>query len=182
MKLKKDFFLRETDIVAKELLGKILCTNINGVLTGGIIVETESYHGFNDPANHGHKRRTKRNEIIFKEGGFVYIYLNYGIHYLLNISTFIKNFPSSVFIRALKPLYGIEIMKKRRNVSDIKILTNGPGKLTKALGIDKSFNGEAIDSDRIFIEDNNVFTKIYTAQRIGISKGKELLKRFYIKI
>ncbi len=183
MKIKKYFFQRQTDIVAKELLGNILCTYINNELTGGIIVEVESYYGFDDPANHGFKGKTKRNEVIFREGGFIYVYLNYGIHFLLNISTEMRDFPSSVFIRAIEPVYGIEIMKKRRGINNIKNLTNGPAKLTKALGIDKNLNGLSIESDIIFIEKNKNIKdfEIVRAKRIGISKGNDLLRRYYIK-
>lgn len=183
MKLKKDFFQRQTEVVAKELLGNILCTYKDNKLTGGVIVEVESYYGFDDPANHGYKGKTKRNEVIFRNGGYVYVYLNYGIHYLLNISTEAQDYPSSVFIRAIEPVYGIDIMKKRRKINDIKNLTNGPAKLTKALGIDKNFNGLSIESDIIFIEKNRNLKEfeIVKTKRIGISKGNEFLRRFYIK-
>ena len=183
MKLTKKFFQRKTEIVAKELLGCFIFTNINNSLTGGKIVEVESYYGFDDPANHGFRGKTSKNEVIFREGGYIYVYLNYGIHYLLNISTESENYPSSVFIRAIEPLYGIEIMKRRRGTDNISNLTNGPAKLTKALGIDISFNGLAIDSDKIFIQKkNNQFSfEIVKTYRIGISKGKNLLRRFYIK-
>ena len=182
MKLEKKFFQRETDTVATELLGNILCTYINGIKTGGIIVEVESYSGFDDPANHGKNRKTARNEVIFREGGYVYVYLNYGIHHLINISTDKRDYPSSVFIRAIEPVYGIDKMIKRRKTEKLKNLTNGPAKLTKALGIDLSFNGLLIDGEKIFIEYNeNKNFEIVKTTRIGISKGKDLLKRFYIK-
>ena len=164
-------------------MGNILITNIEGKLTGGIIVEVESYYGFDDPANHGFKGKTKRNKIIFYEGGYVYVYINYGIHHLLNISTEKKDFPSSVFIRAIEPIIGIEIMKERRRTNKIENLTNGPAKLTKALGIDISFNGISIESDKIYIEKNENLKdfKITQTYRIGISKGKNFLRRYYIK-
>ncbi len=181
--LKREFFKRNAITVAKELLGKILFTNVENKLTGGIIVEVEAYSGFDDPANHGFIGKTKRNEPIFCEGGIIYVYLNYGIHYLLNIVADKKDFPASVFIRAIEPLVGIEIMMKRRNMKSIKNLTNGPAKLTKALGIDLSFNKESIESKRIFISEENYIKnfKIVQTQRIGISRGKNLLRRFLIK-
>jgi len=182
-KLKKNFFQREAITVAKELLGKVLFTNIDNKLTGGIIVEVEAYSGFDDPANHGFKGKTKRNEPIFYEGGIVYVYLNYGIHHLLNIVVDKRDFPASVFIRALEPLVGIEIMMERRKIKDVKNLTNGPAKLTKALGIDMSFNKEDIDSEKIFISEENYIKnfEIIKTSRIGISRGKSLLRRFFIK-
>ena len=183
MKLTKKFFQRKTDIVAKELLGNILITNLEDKLTGGIIVEVESYFGFDDPANHGFRGKTERNKIIFYEGGYVYVYINYGIHHLLNISTEKQDFPSSVFIRAIEPIIGIEIMKERRRTNKIENLTNGPAKLTRALGIDISFYGLSIESDKIFIEKNNNLKnfEIVQTNRIGISKGQNFLRRFYIK-
>ncbi len=182
-KLPLSFFYNQPIVVAKSLLGKILVTNVNGITTGGKIVEVECYSGFDDPANHGARGLTERNRIIFEKGGVVYVYLNYGVHCLLNIVVGEKDYPASVFIRAIEPMIGIEEMKKRRNVNDIKNLTNGPAKLTKALGIDKSFYGERLDGDRIsiFSPDKKENFEIVETTRIGISKGKDLLRRFYIK-
>ncbi len=176
-------FRQSSDIVAKEILGKILITKINNKTTSGIIVETESYEGFDDPASHGFIGKTERNKPIFEEGGIVYVYLIYGKFFLLNIVTSVKDYPSSVFIRALEPVEGIDIMKERRKCNNIYNLTNGPAKLTTALGIDKSFNFTRLNMERIFIMDNSnkKHFEIVETTRIGISKGKELLKRFYIK-
>ena len=176
-------FKQSSDIVAKEILGKKLITKIDGKITGGIIVETESYEGFNDPASHGYIGKTERNKPIFENGGIVYVYLIYGKFYLLNIVTSVKDFPSSVFIRAVEPTDGIELMQKRRQCKDINRLTNGPAKLTVALGINKNFNYETINKNKIFIINENHLKEfqIIATNRIGISKGKELLKRFYIK-
>jgi DNA-3-methyladenine glycosylase len=175
-------FEKSSDIVAKELLGKKLLTKIDNKITGGIIVETESYEGFQDPASHGFIGKTERNKPIFEHGGIVYVYLIYGKFYLLNIVTSVKDFPSSVFIRAIEPTDGIDIMKKRRNSNNILNLTNGPAKLTIALGIDNSFNFLKINKDKIFILENGCTKQNITqTTRVGISKGKELLKRFYIK-
>ena len=181
-RLDKNFFLKSSDIVARDILGKKICTYINGKLTCGIIVETESYEGFEDEASHGHSGITGRNFPIFEEGGVTYIYLIYGIYYLLNIVTGEKNFPSSIFIRAIEPTDGIEVMKERRKTNSLKNLTNGPAKLTLALGIDKSFNLlKVYNNDSIFILDNNLNFEIVRTGRIGISKAKNLQKRFYIK-
>ena len=175
-------FGKSSDIVAQTLIGKKLVTDIDGKITSGIIVETESYEGYDDPASHGFAGRTERNYPIFEQGGRVYVYLIYGQYYLLNIVTNRQNFPSSVFIRAVEPVDGIDIMIKRRRAENIKNLTNGPGKLTIALGIDKTFNNILINQDKIFIVDikNNDFDIVKTT-RVGTSKGKKILKRFYIR-
>ncbi len=181
--LDKKFFLRSADIVAKDLLGKIIATNINNEITSGIIVETESYEGYDDPASHGYKGKTARNFPTFEEGGILYVYLIYGKYFLLNIVTSKKDFPSSVFIRAIEPVDGKDIMQKRRNVKICKNLTNGPAKLTTALGINRDFNMLSIyNSEKIYIENRcDLKFEIVTTTRIGIRKGKEMLKRFYIK-
>jgi len=181
-KLDKTFFLRDADTVAVQLLGKKICTNINNDLTCGIVVETESYEGFEDPASHGFSGKTERNYPIFEEGGILYVYLIYGKFYLLNVVTSCKEYPSSVFIRAVKPVNGMEIMKKRRQVTSLYNLANGPGKLTIALGIDRSWNLVPVyNNNKIYFENTDCEFTIQKATRIGISKGKEFLKRFYIK-
>lgn len=175
-------FEQSSDIVAQELLGNTISTRIGGDITSGIIVETESYEGYDDPASHGFIGKTERNFPIFEKGGTIYIYKIYGQYHLLNIVTNLKGFPSSVFIRAIQPVTGIDIMKQRRNTKNIKNLANGPGKLTMAFGIDKSLNNKLINSEKIFIYDTNMKDfNIVKTTRIGISKGKELLKRFYIE-
>ena len=175
-------FEQSSDIVAQELLGKTISTRIDGYITSGIIVETESYEGYDDPASHGFIGKTERNFPIFEIGGTIYIYKIYGQFYLLNVVTNMKDYPSSVFIRAIQPVEGIDIMIKRRNTKNIKNLANGPGKLTSALGIDKSLNNRLINIDNIFIYDTDIKDfNIVKTTRIGISKGKDLLKRFYIE-
>src|SRR5882724_8707271 len=139
MKLEKDFYLSEDVVqISKDLLGKYLCTKIEGKLTCGIITETEAYAGEIDKASHAYNnRRTKRTEIMFAEGGVSYVYLCYGIHYLFNVVTNYKNAPHAVLIRAIKPVEGINEMLKRRNIiskqdilkhknNNYKKLTGGP--------------------------------------------------------
>ncbi len=177
-----DIFKKNSDEVAKFLLGKELSTVIDFATTGGIIVETESYEGFEDEASHGSIGVTSRNKPLFEEGGIVYVYLNYGMYNLLNIVTGVKNFPSSVFIRAVEPTIGVDIMRRRRGVSNIRDIANGPGKLTIALGIDRTFNYVKVNSSKIFIKDINYPQfEIVCKERIGISKGKDIPRRFYIK-
>ena len=155
MKLKPDFYQRDNVVkIAKDLLGKILYTRIDGVLTGGIIVETEAY-SWKERGCHAYgARKTGRNAIMFAEGGYSYVYMCYGIHYLFNVVTNREDTPEAVLIRALEPVAGIDLMKRRRGTFPSGFhLTSGPGKLTKALGIGRSFNGKSLLDDEIWIED-----------------------------
>jgi DNA-3-methyladenine glycosylase len=173
MKLNEDFYQR-TDVVeiARELLGKILYTRVDGVITGGIIVETEAY-SWKERGCHAYgARKTARNAIMFEKGGFAYVYLCYGIHFLFNVVTNGKNTPEAVLIRALEPVAGADRMRLRRSFlkNDLH-LTSGPGKLTKALGIGRSFNGKFLLDDEIWIEDSGTKvapTNIEASERIGI--------------
>ena len=157
-KLSVDFYQRE-DILAisRDLLGKILCTKLDGYITSGIIVETEAYAGVTDRASHAYgDRRTQRTEIMYSPGGTSYVYLCYGIHHLFNIVTNVKDTPHAILIRAIEPLVGIDIMLKRRNmVKPLSKLTAGPGILSQALGIQKFHSGISLLGNKIWIEDNH---------------------------
>ena len=158
-KLTNDFYRRE-DVVqlSKDLLGRVLVTNIDGKRTAGIITETEAYKGPEDKACHAHLNRfTKRTKIMFEAGGVAYVYLVYGIHHLFNIVTGKQGEPHAILIRAIEPIEGIEIMQERREMEIVtKRLTSGPGILSKALGIDKSHYGLSLLEDTIWIEDRNI--------------------------
>src|SRR5690606_33584438 len=123
--------------ISKDLLGKSLLTKIDGRLTGGMIVETEAYRAPEDKASHAfNNRRTPRTENFFNEGGVSYVYLCYGIHYLFNIITNLKDIPHAILIRAIQPEEGIETMLKRRKKTKPTFdLTAGPGSMSMALGI-----------------------------------------------
>ena len=141
MKLPKAFYLRPNVVqISRDLLGKFLYTNIDGILTGGMIVETEAYSGENDKACHAHLgRRTNRTEIMYAEGGVAYVYLIYGIYNLFNIITNEKDKADAVLIRAIEPTEGLKEMQLRRNLSRVQPnLTAGPGLLTQALGITRT--------------------------------------------
>ena len=170
--VKKDFFKQDTICVAKKLLGKVL---VKGKCKG-IIVETEAYK--DDPASHARKR-TPRSEIMFNSYGKVYVYFVYGNHYCLNF-TCEDGKPGAVLIRAVEPIAGIELMKKRRKVDDVKNLCNGPGKLCQAFNITKKDNGTDV-GDKIKVENGIKPKEIVATPRIGIKQGKELLWRFIIK-
>lgn len=176
--------------ISKELLGKTLYTHFNGITTAGIITETEAYCGATDKACHAHFKRTKRNEIMFAEGGVSYVYLCYGIHHLFNVVTNQKGHADAVLIRAIEPTVGIETMLERRNMTKTQTrLTAGPGCLSRALGITKQQYGESLQGDCVWIEDNNPDKPIEDSQiikttRIGIDYAEEdalLPWRFYIE-
>ena len=158
-KLQKSFYQNKDVIkISKKLLGKVLVTNINNQLTSGIIIETEAYTGINDKASHAYNnRKTKRTFPMYMQGGICYIYLCYGIHYLFNIVTNIKEIPHAILIRSIKPLDGVDIMCKRRKKRwpDYN-LANGPGKLSIALGINNKLNTTSLLSNKIWIQNNGI--------------------------
>lgn len=182
MKLPKSFFNRETKTVAKELLGKHIINKVNGYRLSAKIVETEAYLQ-NDPACHASKGLTPRNKVMFGQAGHVYVYFSYGNHWLLNFVTEQAGIPGAVLIRAVEPIKGIEVIKANRPkaVKDID-LTNGPGKVGQALGLDKSYYGLDLTDDKFYVEENGSSNfQIVQTTRIGISQGRELPYRFYIK-
>lgn len=182
MILDRSFYRRDTIVVAKELLGKILVRKINDKLLSGIIVETEAYRSSDDPASHSYKGITNRNKVMFEEVGYSYVYFTYGNHYCLNIVAKDKSTDAgAVLIRAIEPLDGIDIMKWNRN-KDLYELTNGPGKLTKALMIDKRLNGLDLTKEGIlYVKNNNINNiEIISTPRIGIKTALDKYWRFYI--
>lgn len=189
-KLKASFYLSDDVVrVAQDLLGKKLCSYINGVYTSGIIVETEAYSGRNDKACHAHLGRfTKRTSTMYQKGGTAYIYLCYGIHHLFNVVTNVEGIADAVLVRALMPTEGLDEMRNRVKTkqADYKLCA-GPGKLTKALGINKVRNGIylASSSDTWIENDLDVqASEIVTTTRIGIDYAEEdalLPWRFYLK-
>jgi len=136
--LQQSFYERDPREVAINLLGKLLVRILRGNRLSGIIVETEAYYGKNDPVSRARKKG-KLAEIMYGEAGYTLIY---GVHgnWLLNITTYPKGSPGAVLIRAIEPVEGMDIMKKLRGVDELRALTNGPGKLTKALNIKKTEN------------------------------------------
>lgn len=173
MKLKEDFYQRENVVkIARELLGKVLFTSAEGVVTGGIIVETEAYSWKERGCHAFGGKMTNRNAIMFAGGGHAYVYLCYGMHHLFNIVTNTEGTADAVLIRALEPVVGLNDMKIRRNdPANPFHLTSGPGKLSKALGIDRRLNGKLLMDDEVWVEDHgNKITpgKIEASPRIGI--------------
>lgn len=194
MNLSREFYDRDTIEVARDLLGKILVHKIDGKITSGKIVEVEAYKGFIDKAAHTYNgRRTKRVEVMYGNPGFSYVFFIYGMYNCMNVVTREEGIGEAVLIRALEPIEGLDIMSERRyNVSfqslkkrQIINLTNGPGKLCKAMDIDKDCNGLDLCGDRIFIkEGSKVDSSIEVSKRIGIDyaeEAKDFLWRFFIK-
>ena len=189
-KLPLSFYLRENVLqIAEELMGKLLVTNKDGIITSGRIVECEAYNGFPDKASHAFGgRRTNRNEIMYGAGGMAYVYLCYGIHHLFNVVTHSKDTPHAILIRSLEPVKGIKDMLLRTGKKQPdNTLTRGPGNLSRALGIYTMDSGMPLTGKKIFLADDGfVYSKkeIFTSPRIGVDyAGKDALLpyRFYIK-
>lgn len=173
--------------IARDLLGMLLISRAGNALTSGIITETEAYAGRNDRACHAHGgRRTARNKVMYGEPGRAYIYLCYGIHHLFNVVTHRSGMADAVLIRALWPFEGVEQMKMRRGVPQINQLCNGPGKLTRALGISTRLNGVSLLEGTLSIENRGFEVNdqgVIQTTRIGIDYAGEDAKlpwRFFI--
>ncbi len=181
--LSRDFYQRPTLEVARDLLGKhLVYQDENGPLRG-MIVETEAYIGQNDPACHAAAGKTARTALMFGKPGIAYIYFIYGMYYCLNAVTEAVDFPAAVLIRAVAPLDGERFMQERRPRAKGKNLTNGPGKLCQAFGLDKAMNGADLCASPLFISEGMAINSamIRTTTRIGISSGKSFPWRFCLK-
>lgn len=181
MKLSREFYSRSTETVAEELLGKILVHKTEEGVCGGKIVETEAYLGLDDPGSVGYRRVRNVPKSLLKSSGHAFVYFTYGNHWMLNVVARRNGLLGAVLIRAVEPLEGIDLMRKRRRVNDIRNIVSGPGKLTKAFGIDKRHDGLDLTKDILFIEDSDEKIDVVRTTRIGLSKGKEKLLRFYVK-
>lgn len=188
-KLDKDFYKAEVLTVARQLLGKTLVKKDGKTVLSGRIVEVEAYDGEVDQAAHSYGGITKRNEIMFNEGGYLYVYLSYGVHFCCNVVTGVRNKGTAILIRAVEPVKGIDNMCKNRfgkkniNEKEIINLTSGPGKVCKAFGIEKRHSGFDLTGDKIFILNSSLKEKekIVSSKRIGITRSAYLPWRFYIK-
>ncbi|MCA1801052.1 MAG: DNA-3-methyladenine glycosylase [Rhodothermaceae bacterium] len=173
-RLEKTFYLQPDVIeVGRRLLGKVLVSKINGVVTAGMIVETEAYAGIDDRASHAFgSRRTNRTQIMYSSGGVSYIYLCYGIHHLFNVITSREDEPHAVLIRALEPVDGLDVMLERRGLDRVqRNLTGGPGLLTQAMGITTRHNGTDLTGNTIWIEDRHAEVApsgIICSARVGV--------------
>ena len=192
MKLSRAFYDRPTLDVARDLLGMVLVHSRRGVLTSGVIVEGEAYIGESDPACHASPGPTARNEPMYGIAGHAYVYLNYGVHALVNIVTEPNGSPAAVLIRALDPLDGVSAMRRRRGRAGLPQheLCRGPGNLTRAMGITLAENRIDLLGDRLYIEDrglriadsdSNCGTRIVWGPRIGIRVATERPWRAWVQ-
>ena len=189
-KLTHIFYERDNVVqIAQDLLGKVLCTNFDGKLTKGIIVETEAYSGLNDKACHAHfDKKTNRTHIMYGRGGHAYIYLCYGIHHLFNIVTNEKGLADAVLVRGIEPLEGINFILHRRKKNKLdRSVGGGPGIVSQALGIKTVHYGTDLLGDIIWIEDHKKTVRkdqIIASPRVGVDYAEEdtfLPWRFRIK-
>ncbi len=182
--LAAGFYARETELVARELLGATLECTVRGTRCSGRIVETEAYTGEEDLACHAAAGRTARTEILYGPPGYAYVYFIYGMHWCVNAVTRRAGLPSAVLIRALEPLDGVEAMRRRRHGRRDSELTNGPGKLCEALGITgPRHNGVSLRSPglRILAGEPVRDSDVAVTRRIGISKAVEEPLRWIIR-
>jgi len=184
-KLSTNFYRRENVVeVARGLLGKVLCSHVDGHLTKAVITETEAYAGMEDRASHAYAgRRTARTEPMYDEGGIAYVYLCYGIHHLCNVVTGKRDDPQAVLLRAGEALAGLDEMRARRGkaVAGNKLLA-GPGSLSQALGIRTGLSGVSLLGDQLWIEDHGFFVAdddIAIGPRIGVDYAGDDAARPY---
>ena len=178
------FYARDTVRVARGLLGCILESRVRGVVTVGRIVEVEAYVGPHDPAAHGFgNRRSPRNDQLFGAPGTAYVYFTYGMHWCCNAVTEREGYPAAVLIRALEPLVGIDLMRRRRGCRDPRLLCSGPARLCEALGITGRLNGVRLDRGplRILLPRARRRTHLTVSPRIGITKAVDWPLRFCLR-
>jgi DNA-3-methyladenine glycosylase len=171
--IHRSFFQRPAALVARALIGTVLL--VDGV--GGIVVETEAYDR-DDPASHSFKGRTARNAAMFGPAGHAYVYRSYGLHWCLNIVCGAEPMGSAVLIRALEPVAGIDVMRARRGVLDIRKLCGGPGRVCQALGVTGALDGRALDQPPFSIAGRAGGGEVLAGRRIGITRGVETPWRF----
>jgi DNA-3-methyladenine glycosylase len=169
----KEFFARSVHEVAPDLIGVTLL--VDGV--GGRIVEVEAYDQ-EDPASHGHRGRTARNEAMFGPPGHAYVYRSYGIHWCLNLVCGEEGTAEAVLVRALEPTVGIDEQRRRRGVEGVRSLCSGPGKLCQALGVTREHDGLPLDADPFRLDARDEVPEIVTGPRIGITRATELSWRY----
>jgi DNA-3-methyladenine glycosylase len=193
LKIRRAFYDRPTLDVARDLLGTVLVHNRRGVRTSGVIVEVEAYIGESDPACHAAPGPTRRNAPLYGAPGHAYVYLNYGIHCLVNVVTEGHGSPAAVLIRALDPLDGVDVMRRRRaramkgrtrrpaSAIATSDLCRGPGNLTMAMGITLAENRLDLTGDRLFVEDRGIRVgEVAWGPRIGIRVGTDTPWRAWI--
>lgn len=188
-KLPRAFYFQDTPTIARALLGCVLWRRIDGQLLAARIVETEAYLGANDSASHARRGlRSPRNESMYLDGGHAYVYFTYGMHWCMNVVTQERDIAEAVLLRAAEPLRGHDAMRERRpKAKKDWELMNGPGKLCMALGIDRTFDGESLRGDTLYLTGRDVAIEesdIAVSPRIGIENSGEAALwplRFYLR-
>jgi len=179
--LGTQFFARDTVRVARDLLGCVLESAIDGAIVAGRIVEVEAYVGSHDPADHGYgNRQTPRNRSLFGPPGTIYVFRSYGVHWCGNAVTDRAGVPTAVLIRALEPVRGLDVMAERRGVADARLACSGPGRLCQALGITGAHDGLSLVGGplRVLRRKDGTKRRILVGPRIGISHAKDWPLRF----
>ena len=182
--IEPTFFDRDPRDVASDLIGALLVSSAAGVETGGMVVEAEAYLGSEDPGSHAAtKGVTKRNAVMYGPPGTVYVYFTYGNHHMVNLVCCAPGTAGAVLIRALEPVLGVEAMRERRGGRSLHELTNGPGKVAQALGVDLSDNGTLLGEGNLVVYhwDRPPVDEIGVSGRVGLSTGHELELRFFLK-
>jgi DNA-3-methyladenine glycosylase len=182
--LPVEFFTQSAETVARELLGALVVSTLGGERTAGRIVETEAYLGRDDPASHGYQlRRNSRNEALYGPPGQWYVYLSYGIHWCANLVCRSQGLGSAILLRALEPVDGLDVMRRRRGVEGVRQLCSGPGKLCQALGITRELlDGVAMPGSAVQVlgDQSSAKAEILVTPRIGITKAAEWPLRFVV--
>ncbi|PYS57130.1 MAG: DNA-3-methyladenine glycosylase [Acidobacteria bacterium] len=189
MKLPREFYTRSDVLeVARDLLGKkLVVPNRNGVRVAGVIIETEAYRGPEDKASHAYNgRRTRRTETMYGVGGTAYVYFVYGMYHQFNVVTNVEDVPHAILVRAVEPVEGLDIIRRRRPGRFEHELTSGPGRLCIAMGIDRKLDKAELLGDRVWIEEAASISprQIARGPRIGIDYAEEWVKkpwRFWIR-
>jgi len=179
--LPRKFYSRDPQVVAKELLGKRLIRRVSGNLLGGIIVEAEAYYGLDDPASRAYHGLKSHNSPMWGEPGRAFIY-NVHKYWMFNVVAHEPDQIGAVLVRSIEPTEGVDAMRKNRGVEEIRLLTNGPGKLSQALEIDRRVNEVRVYSCRskVFVMDSEMKFEVGTSYRIGVRRDLEKKLRFYI--
>lgn len=185
IKIGQQFFNRSPILVVQDILGKILIRNFQGNILSGRIIEVEAYLHESDEAAHSYVGRKKRNSILWQEPGYIYMHSMHGWD-CIDITCEDKDIPSSILVRGLHPIDGINIMMNNRNTDNQSNLCDGPGKLCKSLAIDKSFYGMPIfENPSLYILDDGFIVnkdRIINTKRIGVTKSQDLNLRFRIEL
>ena len=177
------FFRRPAEVVAHDLLGMVVVSTVGNELTAARIVETEAYLGYDDPASHGYlHRRNARNQALFGPPGSWYVYLSYGMHWCANLVCQRTGLASAVLLRALEPLEGLDVMRRRRGPVPDRALCSGPGRLCQALGITRDLDGGKMAESEVVVHRprSNEGKTIEVTSRIGITKAADWPLRFVV--